>query len=191
MKPIKPIENLTRSHINLIDLQCNPDGPYKWVLIVQDHSTKFIHLRALCENQADEIAMNVMKIFLVFGVPQILQSDHGKTFTAGVIEELKSLLPDAKILIGCPSHGSDERANAEIKRLLGNWIRTKKRNDWSFGLDFVANQYNRVPSDGGFGDSPYKRLFGRDYPVIFLSLLYRLVCFLLLLIMLILNLYVL
>lgn len=116
--------------------------------------------------------MHLFDVFLQFGAPAILQSDNGKEFRAKVVEELKVnlfykslinkymnliyesiafikvLWPDLKIVHGRPRHpqseGSVERANGEVKRLIGTWIRTTKRKDWSIGIRIVANQYNRA-----------------------------------------------
>jgi hypothetical protein len=47
--PHQPIISKTyndRVQIDMIDMQSVADGPYRWILHVQDHLTKFSHLRA-------------------------------------------------------------------------------------------------------------------------------------------------
>lgn len=168
VNPLKSTEYLARVQIDLIDLQSFPDGRFKWILTVQDHFTKFLHLRALENKKAAEVAMHLLEILLVFGCPQILQSDNGREFRAQVVEELKVLWPDLKIIHGRPRHpqsqGSVERANGEVKKLLGIWIRTTKRKDWSIGIKFVANQYN-VGKNRNLETNPYRLVFGIHYAV--------------------------
>ncbi|XP_034245483.1 KRAB-A domain-containing protein 2-like [Thrips palmi] len=79
-----------RCQIDLIDLQsalveCQPGDEqevatdsYKWILVVQDHLTKYVHLRPLKSKKAVEVAHHVVEIFLDFGAPAILQSDNGR-----------------------------------------------------------------------------------------------------------------
>lgn len=62
-----------RGQVELIDLQSMPDGEYKWLLNYQDLVTKFVHLRPLRSNQTEEVADELLKIFLQSGAPKILQ----------------------------------------------------------------------------------------------------------------------
>lgn len=62
-----------RGQIELIDLQSMPDGEYKWLLNYQDLVTKFVHLRPLKSNQIEEVADELLKIFLQSGAPKFLQ----------------------------------------------------------------------------------------------------------------------
>ncbi|KRY52081.1 Thyroid adenoma-associated -like protein, partial [Trichinella britovi] len=48
--------------------------------------------------QAEEVASKLLKIFLTFGAPSILQSDNGQEFSCVIIAELKTCWPDEK----CP-----------------------------------------------------------------------------------------
>jgi len=61
----------SRCQIDLIDTQAQPDGNYKFILVYQDHLTKF----------AKEVAYVLLDIFTTFGAPVILQSDNGREFT--------------------------------------------------------------------------------------------------------------
>lgn len=55
-----------------------------------------MNIRPLKSKMANEVAVEVMKIFLIFGAPYILQSDNGRGFTPKVIEELITMWPDCK-----------------------------------------------------------------------------------------------
>ena len=70
--------------------------------------------------------MQILDICLLFGAPNILQSDNGAEFTASIISQLKDLWPECKIVHGKPRHpqsqGSVERANADIKDMTVTWM---------------------------------------------------------------------
>ncbi|KAL4126488.1 hypothetical protein QTP88_010710 [Uroleucon formosanum] len=91
IKPILSADFNSRGEIDLIDFQSTPDRNFKWVMIYQDHATKYLYLRPLTSKRATEVAHELLKIFLEQGAPQILQSDNGREFTAKIIEELAEL----------------------------------------------------------------------------------------------------
>ncbi|GFW13428.1 KRAB-A domain-containing protein 2 [Trichonephila clavipes] len=69
------------STVDMIDQQSNRDGKYKFIMVYQDHLTKFVQLRPLKTKRAEEVAYHVLSIFLTFGTPAILQSDNGREFS--------------------------------------------------------------------------------------------------------------
>lgn len=168
IKPIRSKDFLSRTQIDLIDCQAYADGKFKWILTIQDHFTKFIILRALMHKCAVEVAWQVLDYFLTFGASAILQSDNGKEFVNSIINELKNLWPELKIVHGRPRHpqsqGSVERANGEVKKLLGVWIRETKCTKWAQGIKFVQFQYNKS-HNRGTKNNPFKTLFGIDAPI--------------------------
>ena len=88
---VKPIISNTmnsRCQVDLIDLQTQPDGDYKFILNYQDHLTKFVVLRPLKSKRAAEVAYHVLDIFCLFGSPHILQSDNGREFANEIVKEL-------------------------------------------------------------------------------------------------------
>lgn len=70
--------------VDLIDMQSSQHATYKWIMVYQDHLTKFCVLRALTSKRAAEVAFQLTDIFLLLGAPVILQSDNGSEFTAKV-----------------------------------------------------------------------------------------------------------
>ncbi|XP_048482488.1 KRAB-A domain-containing protein 2-like [Plutella xylostella] len=117
VKPIISRDFNERGQVDLIDLQSAPDGEFKWLLNYQDHSTKFIHLRPLCTKKASEVATELLKIFLEFGAPYILQSDNGKEFTANIIEEMVKMWPECKIIHGTPRHPQTQALAISCRRV--------------------------------------------------------------------------
>jgi len=112
----------SRCQIDLIDmLQAQPDGNYKFVLMYQDHLTKFVLLRPLTHKRAEEVAYVLFDIFTTFGAPAILQSDNGREFVNEIINKLCNMWEDLKIIHGKPRHsqsqGSVERAPIKVWKI--------------------------------------------------------------------------
>ena len=137
----------------------------KWILVYQDHLTKFCVLRALTSKRASEVAYQLVDIFLLIGAPMILQSDNGAEFTSSIIEELKIIWPDLKIIHGKPRHpqsqGSVERANGDIKDMLSAWLGDNNTRDWTVGIKFVQFHKNSA-FHAGIQRSPYEAMFGTE-----------------------------
>ena len=149
-------------------MQSMPHGEYKFIMVYQDHLTKFCMLRPLPCKRAALVAFQLMDIFLNFGAPAILQSDNGAEFTAEVVTELKLLWPDLVIVHGKPRHpqsqGSVERANGDIKDMLITWLGDNATNNWAVGLKFVQF-YKNTSHHSGIKCSPFKALFGSEAKV--------------------------
>jgi len=134
-------------------------------LCVQDHLTKFVHLRPCVSKEGLEVARHLYQIFCEFGAPLLLQSDNGLEFRNQIVEGLKMLWPDLQIVHGRsrkPStQGSVERANGDFQPMLGAWMRENKNIKWSVGLPLVNHQKNRSYHTG-IKTTPYNALFGKE-----------------------------
>ncbi|CAI6360566.1 unnamed protein product [Macrosiphum euphorbiae] len=163
VKPIISNELNSRCQIDLIDMQAQPDGNYKFILVYQDHLTKFVLLRPLTHKRAEEVAYVLLDIFTTFGAPAILQSDNGREFVNKIINELCNMWEDLKIVHGKPRHsqsqGSVERANQDVENILATWLQDNKTKKWSEGLKFVQLMKNRSLHHG-IKCSPYEAMFG-------------------------------
>ena len=128
----------SRAQVDLINMQSMTKAQHKWIMVYQDHLTKYCVLRPLTSKRAAEVAFQLMDIFLLLGAPQILQSDNGSKFTASVITELKVLWPDLLMVHGKPRHpqsqGSVERLNCDVKDMLIAWLGDNNSTDWPIGL---------------------------------------------------------
>ena len=100
VRPILSRDFSSRGQVDLIDMQSHAHMNYKWIMVYEDHLTKFCVLRSLTSKRPAEIAYQEMDVFLLFGAPTILQSDNGSEFTVNVITELKQLWPDMKLVDG-------------------------------------------------------------------------------------------
>jgi hypothetical protein len=146
VKPILSKDYGSRCQVDLIDMQSMPNGVFKWIMVYQDHLTKYCVLRPLTSKRASEVAYQLMDIFLLFGAPHILQSDNGTEFTDLVITELKLMWPELLMVHGKPRHpqsqGSVERLNCDVKDMLIAWLGDNKSRDWPVGLKFIEFSKN-------------------------------------------------
>jgi hypothetical protein len=99
------------------------------------------------------------------GPPLILQHDNGREFVNNVIARLKNLWVDIVIVRGRPRHpqtqGSVERANQDVERMLGNWMKHNRSTAWSVGIYQIASEKNKRVNDT-IGKSPYELLLGQN-----------------------------
>ena len=158
----------SRVQVDLIDMQAMPHNSFKWILVYQDHLTKFVIIRPLFSKRAMEVAHQLLDIFLLFGAPSILQSDNGRELTAEIIQELKTIWPTLVMVHGKPRHpqsqGSVERANGDIKDMLISWMNDNDTNDWSVGIKFVQF-YKNSSLHSGIKRTPYSAMFGCEAKV--------------------------
>jgi hypothetical protein len=163
VRPILSNDYGSRGQVDLIDMQSMPSGNQKWIMVYQDHLTKFCVLRPLSSKRAAEVAYQLVDIFLLIGAPHILQSDNGSEFTASVIAELKELWIDLLMVHGKPRHpqsqGSVERLNCDIKDMLIAWMGDNSSADWPVGLKFVQFMKN-TSYHSTIKQTPFSALFG-------------------------------
>ena len=165
VKPIVHANMNSRAQLDLIDMQSDPDGDYRFIFVYQDHLTKFVVLKPLRNKTANEVAVHLLDVFTLFGAPCILQTDNGREFKNAVVESVQQLWPELKIVHGKARHsqsqGSVERANRDVEEMLYTWLRDqdKESQKWSEGLRFVQFMKNRS-LHSGIRRSPYEAMFG-------------------------------
>lgn len=111
--------------------------------IVSESSDTILHIAPLTKKKRTvEVAIQLMKIFLMFGTLQILQSDNGIEFTALVLSELKLLLPNLLRVHVKPRHpqsqGLLEHITRDIKDMLISWLANNNTSDWAMGLKLCS-----------------------------------------------------
>ena len=67
VKPILSKDYGSRVQIDLIDMQSMCKGSYRWIMVYQDHLTKYCVLRPLTSKRAAEVAWQLLDIFLLLG----------------------------------------------------------------------------------------------------------------------------
>ncbi|XP_023236835.1 KRAB-A domain-containing protein 2-like [Centruroides sculpturatus] len=163
VKPMVSLELNSKCQVDLIDLKSHKYGEYKFIMVYQDHLTKFVQLLPLKTKTAEEVANHFLQIFLTFGAPAILHSDNGREFCNRVISKLCTMWKDVKIVHGNPRHSqtqdSVERVNQDIQNMLTAWMNDNNTNKWSDGLPFVQFAKNTTYHEG-ICQSPYEAMFG-------------------------------
>ncbi|XP_014614939.1 PREDICTED: KRAB-A domain-containing protein 2-like [Polistes canadensis] len=134
VNPLISSEYNSRCQVDLIDFQSQPDREYKFIMVYQDHLTKFMIFGSLMSKKAEEVAKNLLDIFVMFGAPSILQSGNGREFANNIASSLKELWPALKIVHGKPRHsqnqGSVERANQDFEDMLCTWMQDNLSAFW-------------------------------------------------------------
>ena len=57
-----------RAQVDLIDIQSQPDGDLKWILVYRDHLTKFVQLCPVTSKRVPEIAYQLIIVVLFYGL---------------------------------------------------------------------------------------------------------------------------
>ncbi|XP_035226597.1 KRAB-A domain-containing protein 2-like [Stegodyphus dumicola] len=132
-------------------------------MVYQDHLTKFVQVRLLKTERAEEVAYHILAIFLTFGAPAVLQSDNGREFSNLVISEICAMWKDVKIAHVKPHHSqtqdSVERANQDTQNMRTAWMNDNNTNKCTEGLLFVQFAKNTTYHEG-ICQSLYKAMFG-------------------------------
>lgn len=63
VRPILTKDYGSRGQVDLIDMQSMVQGEYKWIMVYQDHLTKYCVLRPLTSKRAAEVAYQLMIFF--------------------------------------------------------------------------------------------------------------------------------
>lgn len=160
-----------RGHIDLIDMRARADEQWRFVLVYRDDRTKFIQLRPLKTNTAEEVAHVLLDIFAIFGAPCILQSGISREFANVIVGEISSMWSELKLVHG-KNQCINESINQEIENFLNNWLIANKTYKWSEGLRFVQMMKNEV-HDRYMNCSPFEAMFGTKMKVGLKTLLPR------------------
>ena len=122
VRPILSHYKNSRCQVDLIDMQCEPHGYYRFIKNYQDHLTKFTILRPLKSKPTEEVAYQLMDIFYMFGAPFILHIENGREFANKIIQNLADMWPGMKLMLGKQRHsqsqGSFERSNQDVRDML-------------------------------------------------------------------------
>ena len=65
---------------------------FVFILIIVDVLTRFVVLRPLMRKDVKTVALELVNLFVNFGVAKIIQSDNESTFVSELLEELRGLM---------------------------------------------------------------------------------------------------
>lgn len=73
---------------DLIDIQAQSDGEYKFILVYPEHLIKYVIYCPSKYKQSEEVPYVQLDIFMTIETPSILQSDNGREFANQFVSEL-------------------------------------------------------------------------------------------------------
>jgi hypothetical protein len=187
-KPIESFQFRDRMQADLVDFRTapallypeDPDSPIvRWLIVVKDHLSRLVYLRAISAKSAHQVARELDHYFSFVGYPIIFQSDNGGEFKSEVLRILKEMNPSMYTLRGRArtprDQGSVEVANKWIKIVIAAsvfWKRDqlpesdvegRKRINWATELGTAMRTINGSHSNGAGQVAPYDVVFGMRY----------------------------
>lgn len=131
------------------------------ILIILDHFSKFVVLKALNKGTSSQIVQILRnEVFSVFGVPECIHSDNGQQFKSN---EYKALLQefgvrDSKTAMYSPQSNQSERVNRSIIAAIRSYI-LEKHTTWDKYLSEIACALRNSVHET-IQNSPHFVLFG-------------------------------
>ena len=162
--PLKSVTNLypwQHLAIDLFQLPTSHNG-FNYGITVVDICTSFTLLASIMDKMATSIAIELYKFFMAFGVPKVIQSDHGSEFDNALIDELARLL-NVTWRFSTPIHPQGNgKAESHVKLAKGLLKKLSRDDILNWDLFVDAAQFginNRISSR--HGSSPFSLMFAR------------------------------
>jgi RNase H-like domain found in reverse transcriptase/Reverse transcriptase (RNA-dependent DNA polymerase)/Integrase zinc binding domain/Integrase core domain len=133
----------------------------RYVLSVIDHYSRFVTFVALPDQTAQSVAGALVgRVFTLFGIPKVLISDQGSSFTSELMKQVCQLLRIKKVQTTsyhAMANGRCERVHRTLSNMLSHYV-NKNQNDWDELLPFASMAINSQVNDS-IGCSPFEMLF--------------------------------
>ncbi|GFW32645.1 transposon Tf2-11 polyprotein [Trichonephila clavipes] len=121
-----------------------PESKYgkRWILIIEDCTTKWVELFALPNATAKECAITLIEeVLLRYGIPRRLISDNGTQFVSAVMQCYLLNIHQSLIPVYHPQANPVERKNRDLKPRLAILVQDK-HDCWSEKLLFIRFTLN-------------------------------------------------
>jgi hypothetical protein len=143
-------------------LPCTEEG-HKYILTCQDNLSKYLIPEPLINQTAEEISESIVhRIFLIYGIPNIIVTDQGSNFMSEIFKGVCKLFRIEKlntVAYHPESNGVLERSHKTLVTYLKSYIDSIP-SDWNRWLALACFMFNVTPlSITGY--SPYELLYGR------------------------------
>ena len=168
-----------RFQVDLVDYGHDPRKDHngvemKWLLVVKDHHSKYVWLRALAKKEAILVTAELRHLFHEVGFPLIFHSDNGKEFLNKLVYGMiRDAEPHILTLTGPPRtprvQGSVENANQHVKSIIARAIIEAKLQDpqrdigWVDVLGPATSAMNNSACSSIKGLTPYRHVFSQDF----------------------------
>ena len=134
----------------------------RYLLVVQDYFTKWATAIPLPDQTAIRITAELVKLFSIFGVPDIVHSDQqGRNFESTILRQILETFGVSKSRTTAyhpQCDGMVERFNRSLLQLLRTYVDSQE--DWERYLPLVLYAY-RTATHSSTGVSPFTLMFGR------------------------------
>ncbi len=151
-----------RVSVDLIGPLHRTDQGNEYIVVMQDHFTKWIEGAAVATKEAMLVADVIVNEWVYkHGTPLNLHSDRGTEFTAVVHRCLCDLLRIHKtysMAYNLQSNGAVERCNRTLLSMLRTVV-SEQQNDWDDHLPAALCAYRSTPH-ASTGVSPHKMVYG-------------------------------
>jgi len=135
----------------------------KYILIFQDDLSKYVVAVPMEKQDVETVARAfVEKIVLLYGTPQVLQTDQGANFMSEVFRNTCNLLKIKKIQSTAfhpESQGGIERSHRVLAEYRRHYV-SEDQTNWDSWVPFATYVYNTT-QHSATSFSPFELLFGR------------------------------
>ena len=119
---------------------------YKYILNIIDHYSKLVGSYLLKNKSANEVLFKINEFICHYGIPKILQTDHGKEFDNNLLKDYCKNNNIQLITSGVrhpTTNGVVEVVHKDIKNsLLAEKLKLKKNYDLNFSILNAAREHN-------------------------------------------------
>lgn len=134
----------------------------RYLLVVQDYFTKWAEAIPLPDQTAARITGELIKLFSIYGHPEVFHSDQGRNFESSILAQTLEAFGVRKSRTTAyhpQGDGMVERFNRSLLQLLRTYV--DKQDDWERYLPLVLYAY-RTSVHSSTGAPPFLLMYGRN-----------------------------
>uniref|UniRef100_A0A1E1W9U2 Integrase catalytic domain-containing protein n=1 Tax=Pectinophora gossypiella TaxID=13191 RepID=A0A1E1W9U2_PECGO len=158
VKDVRPRNFRTKAYMDIYRMLI-PDGNFKYLLFYIDDDTHYLLLRPLRNSSAEELAVELYKIFADFGTPLTIKASYyHQPLLSSAIKTLDVNFGISSINI-IKSDLDNVTYHTERFRVLedvSNWINSEDIDRWAVRCYIVQHNINN------FNSKPFNATFGKD-----------------------------
>ncbi|XP_051167350.1 zinc finger protein 724-like [Leptopilina boulardi] len=151
------IKNANRGQIDVIKMS-EDISHYKYLFVYEDRISRYIVLKALQSNNPKEVAIKLLDVMTIIGVPEILQSENGENYAKQILNELFNLWNNLKIISDDIVKFKNER---NFPTIIKSWLTKNPHKTWIESIKFIQVMENATFSTEN-NKYPYESYFKRN-----------------------------